>query len=511
MSAICQAAQEGDLERVKGISKSKRFPEETIHANKDRQFPLWYAAEAGHLDVVRWLVSEGVNINERNIDGKTACYIASAKNNLAVVEFLTASGADVTILNKNNQSPLYVAAANGYLEIVRTLCQSAEDVVDYIQGRTYTAKSTISTDTVLICLRNRHYHVFLLLVDLVGQVSSKGALNILLYSVDYICSLSKSYIRDWKTEISPSVMSDLLYQAIYLDETTTLVNLRKLGYFTKKNYQTGMSAEERDNQFTPLTYAVHHNKQKSLKTLVEIGISLDKSQSRSIGSPIWYMAILGKLDMVKYLIENYHVDVNFRHRDGSTPIIVAAEKGHWDIVKYLHEHGADIFATDNTGRSPLYFAVWNGTLPEVKYLHELGADLHQLTITGESLLQVAERKRRRQVRDYLKNIGQHRQREAAQRRVQEQHTAVLRQFPKDAEGDAIIPEEYTCPITQTLMLYPVVAMDGFTYEQNSIQEWIGNKTEWISPKTNQLTSGDELIANRLLKLMIINGCSDPRE
>lgn len=46
-----------------------------------------------------------------------------------------------------------------------------------------------------------------------------------------------------------------------------------------------------------------------------------------------------------------------------------------------------------------------------------------------------------------------------------------------------VPLDFLCPITQEIMLDPVVCSDGFTYERRAITEWLltGKKT---SPMTN---------------------------
>jgi len=60
-----------------------------------------------------------------------------------------------------------------------------------------------------------------------------------------------------------------------------------------------------------------------------------------------------------------------------TPLMLAAECGHYDVVQYLVEKGADV--NDKDGMSmwkPLMRAVWNGHLDIVKYLVEKGADVN---------------------------------------------------------------------------------------------------------------------------------------
>jgi ankyrin repeat protein len=55
----------------------------------------------------------------------------------------------------------------------------------------------------------------------------------------------------------------------------------------------------------------------------------------------------------------------------------AAKKGHYNICKYLIEHGALLDAQTMTGSTPLYTAVEEGHLDIVQLLCEKGADLNK--------------------------------------------------------------------------------------------------------------------------------------
>ena len=63
------------------------------------------------------------------------------------------------------------------------------------------------------------------------------------------------------------------------------------------------------------------------------------------------------------------------------------------------------------------------------------------------------------------------------------------------------PKEFDCPITQTLMIDPVFAADGHTYERSAIQHWfdIGNSR---SPTSNEELPNKSLIPNHTQRKMI---------
>jgi FOG: Ankyrin repeat len=77
----------------------------------------------------------------------------------------------------------------------------------------------------------------------------------------------------------------------------------------------------------------------------------------------------GHLEVVKYLIEK-GVDV---HANNDYPLRRASENGHLEVVKYSIEKGADVHACNDYA---LRRASKNGHLEVVKYLIEKKADIY---------------------------------------------------------------------------------------------------------------------------------------
>ena len=64
-------------------------------------------------------------------------------------------------------------------------------------------------------------------------------------------------------------------------------------------------------------------------------------------------------------------------------------------------------------------------------------------------------------------------------------------------GPGEIPQHFLCCITQDIMVDPVVAADGMTYEKAHIQHWL--QTHDTSPQTGQVLEHKMLIPNLALK------------
>eukprot|EP00944_MAST-04C_sp_MAST-4C-sp1_P011020 g11020.t1 len=64
-----------------------------------------------------------------------------------------------------------------------------------------------------------------------------------------------------------------------------------------------------------------------------------------------------------------------------------------------------------------------------------------------------------------------------------------------------IPKEYLCPISQEILVDPVIADDGHTYEKTAIARWFSSGN-LRSPITNQYLKTDKLIPNKTLRNLI---------
>ncbi len=61
------------------------------------------------------------------------------------------------------------------------------------------------------------------------------------------------------------------------------------------------------------------------------------------------------------------------------------------------------------------------------------------------------------------------------------------------------PTEFFCPITQEILLDPVVLTDGFSYERQAVVEWLSHRM--ISPITGKPVN-NALMPNTVLKVLI---------
>jgi ankyrin repeat protein len=95
----------------------------------------------------------------------------------------------------------------------------------------------------------------------------------------------------------------------------------------------------------------------------------------------------GHFKIVKYLVEK-GADKESKDLSSHTPLHLAAKKGHFEIVKYLVENHVDKESKDYKDETPLHMASENGHFEIVKYLVEKGANI-QASVYGKTPLDLA--------------------------------------------------------------------------------------------------------------------------
>ena len=122
-------AAEDDIENIKFLVSEGI----DVNAKNDGGYAALHLAvhseNAGNAEVVKFLVSEGADVNAKNNDGMTPLHIVIiSKGSIEFVTILISNGADVNAKNNDGMTPLHYAAFGGNVEIAKFLISNGANV-----------------------------------------------------------------------------------------------------------------------------------------------------------------------------------------------------------------------------------------------------------------------------------------------------------------------------------------------------------------------------------------------
>lgn len=90
--------------------------------------PLWCAAAAGHLQIVKLLVKHGSKVNSTTKTNSTPLRAACFDGHYNIVKYLVKYGADIEVANRHGHTCLMIACYKGHYKIVQYLLALKADV-----------------------------------------------------------------------------------------------------------------------------------------------------------------------------------------------------------------------------------------------------------------------------------------------------------------------------------------------------------------------------------------------
>ncbi len=114
--------------------------------------------------------------------------------------------------------------------------------------------------------------------------------------------------------------------------------------------------ELNENEESLLFYAIHRKCSfETIKLLIENGVDINQTDSEGV-SLLDEAVVCGNIELIKYLVQEQKMDVNVTYRKSKlTPLMQAACYGYEEIVTFLLEKGADIFAKDSNNMDAIAY------------------------------------------------------------------------------------------------------------------------------------------------------------
>ena len=136
----------------------------------------------------------------------------------------------------------------------------------------------------------------------------------------------------------------------------------------------------------PLTAAIRSCHQMCVRKILKHGCEIHHMDFQGV-LPLHLSCYYGSdVDIVESCLgDEIFVDEKIRHYH-TTPLMLAVQRGHLQIIEYLISRGASLSTVNSDGETPLLIAVSHDRSEAVALLLQNGADYTHATSAGETLL-----------------------------------------------------------------------------------------------------------------------------
>ncbi len=290
------------------------------------------AVRRGDADAVRRLVASKADVNEPQGDGTTALHWAAYNDDVESAEVLIRAGANIQATTRNGAiTPLWLGATQGSAGVVKLLLAA---------GANANARSADGATPLMTAAASGSVDAVRFLLDKGAEVNAADTAR------------GQTPLMFAAAADRAAVVTELLKRGATSAATSTLVTLSGAGGRQGSNFApAAQGSPDRLNQYK----------------------AARRARATAMGglTALHFAARDGQLNATRALVEG-GADVNQPSgADKSTPLIIAISSGHYELGKFLLDHGADPNRANDDGLAPLYATVekqfapvsWSPTRP----------------------------------------------------------------------------------------------------------------------------------------------------
>lgn len=358
--SIFQAVSEGYTEQVKLLISNNVDVNEK---DKNGKIPLHYAAENGHEDLVKLLIEKGSQVDIKDQKGYTPLNYALKGDYKTIVDLLIAKGANAADLS------VYLAAYMG----------DSDRIKKYIESRADLNTEDEKGDTLLCyAAKSGNMQIVKLLVEAGADVNTGSKWPPLYVAVDNNNTELAEYLIDKGAQVDP----DNDWEWTPLQEAPYAAGVEMVKLLLENG------ADINAGPWTALYAAVDKDRKDIVEFLIQNGADVNANEW---GNPVLcYACSLNDPGILKLLINN-NADIHIKDTGGRTCLHWAMRNENIEIAEILITEGAEIDIKDLEGVTPLQYAISRGKKDHVRFLVEKGANdpngltlLHYAAVYGDA-------------------------------------------------------------------------------------------------------------------------------
>jgi ankyrin repeat protein len=356
--------------------------------------PFYNAIFNKHLPVIEYLISKGVNVDEKiGKNEHTGLFKACEDGSLDIAKVLVDAGANINFKSKERYTPLFFAVQYNRKPIVEYLVSKGVKIDEKNGQLEHTAMIKACEDGSLDIVK--------VLVDAGANINlkSKGEFSPLLYAVE--------------NKRKP-IVEYLVSKGVNIDEknghlgNTALIKACEFGSLdiAKVLVDAGANINLKSKAgFTPLFYAVQKNHKPVVEYLISKGVNVDEKNGQEGSSALYQASYDGLLEIVTMLVDA-GADVHLKPTHGYSILYAAFQNNHKPIMEYLISKGARVDEKNGPIEiTVLYQACTESSLDIITLFVDAGADVNSKTKAGYTPLFLAVQNKRKPIVEYLISKG----------------------------------------------------------------------------------------------------------
>lgn len=305
---------------------------------------IHFACWGGKLETVKFLISEGFDINLKTTNNKTALHFATQSGDIETVKYLIESGLNVNDVTLNNESNLHFAVQSGNIELIDFYLEKGLKFENY-------DKETF----IYFAILSNNIKVFEYLTD-------KG-INL---------SFEKNYLHD----------------AVYFNKPNTIK------YLIDNNYSL---LKKDENGKTPLLIAFQTLDLMQIQEfLLKEKVNINDLKDNYGFTCFHYAVLSGNFDKIKYLIKN-NIDIFSKTNMGENALYFAMMNENKHLFIYLFYKGLSIDELLIDGDNYLHQSINLKNNFFFNFLKKKNPNLIGMNKNGESILHIAVRNKNKKI------------------------------------------------------------------------------------------------------------------
>lgn len=345
---------------------------------------LHYASSKGYQDLLLLLVTDAdIDVNIQDKNGNTALHMAATYGHESCVKALIYSCPKLNpnICNENKESPLHIGARNGFLEIVKTLLENG--------ASTTTLNAT--SKTAIAIAHNEH------IKNIIQKYSDK---KLEFYSTNLAkitCSKNEDNVDCKNHGIRPKNVEEfkkinLLINAIKNNDLPLTCfylgfnNSEKADVSDKchplchcdkcqnddidscSSVKTEPVAESLHinmcnvEGYTPIHVAAQYGRTNILNVLIDCQADINVKAYKTMYTPLHLACMFQRIQIVRELVRCSNCEINAQDSHGNTALFYAIFKNDTRIIEILLQNNADTDIKNYKGKS-----VWDECQEKMLY------------------------------------------------------------------------------------------------------------------------------------------------